>query len=309
VLPPVVGGRWLAEHLEQVAVCDVRTTMSGARPADRHREGHLPGARLVDLDTDLADPPDGSAGRHPLPAPERFAEVMARVGVGPDMPVVAYDDAHGGFAARLVWMLRILGQPAALLDGGLVAWEGPLDTGPVPTVTVERPVIPWPADALADADTVAAHIAEGGVVIDSREAARYRGEIEPIDAVAGHVPGAVSRPFAGNLDDRGRFLPAAALAERFAAVGDGPWAIVYCGSGVTACHNALAIERAGLPRPRVYVGSWSGWSADPERPVATGDADPPPGSRAATRIRRTSSGSPVRPSTTSGSTSSPESRS
>lgn len=273
-LPPVVDAGWLGEHLGTVIVCDVRTTMTSSAttgsPRDAYLAGHLLGARFVDLDADLADPPGGTAGRHPLPTPERFAEVLGRLGVAPGAAVVAHDDAHGGFAARLVWMLRVLGEPAALLDGGLTAWTGPLETGEVAVEPVDRPAVPWPADAIADADAVAAHLAGGGVVIDSREAARYRGDTEPIDPVAGHVPGAVNRPFAGNLVD-GRFRPPAELAARFADVADDRSAVVYCGSGVTACHNALAIESAGLSRPRVYVGSWSGWSSDPDRPVATGD--------------------------------------
>ena len=137
---------------------------------------------------------------------------------------------------------------------------------------VERTVRDWPTDALADADAVAAHIVDGGVVIDSRDPRRYAGEVEPIDAVAGHVPGAINLLYTDNLDAEGRFRPPQQLADRFAAARPDEQAIVYCGSGVTACHNALAMEHAGLPLPRVYVGSWSGWSADPDRPVATGDA-------------------------------------
>ncbi len=269
--PPVVDAAWLDERRGDVILCDVRTSMGGARPEPAYLAGHLPGARFVDLDADLADPPDGTAGRHPLPSAERFAAVAGRLGIGTDTPVVAYDDRGGELAARLVWMLRILGQPAALLDGGLAGWTGPLQTGPVRAAAVDRPVIDWPAAAIADADAVADHVRAGGVVIDARDPRRFRGEHEPIDAVAGHVPGAVNRPFADNLDG-GRFLSPEALATRFADVAGDRRAVVYCGSGVTACHDALALERAGLPRPRVYVGSWSGWSADGDRPVATGDA-------------------------------------
>jgi thiosulfate/3-mercaptopyruvate sulfurtransferase len=267
---PVVDAAWLDERAGDVVLCDVRTSMTGARPEEAYLAGHLPGARFVDLDADLADPPDGTAGRHPLPSAERFARVVGRLGIGPDTAVVAYDERGGELAARLVWMLRIVGQPAALLDGGMAGWTGPLQTGRVGAVPVDRPVIDWPDAAIADAADVADHVATGGVVIDSRDPARYRGEHEPIDPVAGHVPGAVNRPFADNLEG-GRFRSPEALAARFADVAGDPRAIVYCGSGVTACHNALAVEHAGLPRPRVYVGSWSGWSADAGRPVATGD--------------------------------------
>jgi thiosulfate/3-mercaptopyruvate sulfurtransferase len=189
--------------------------------------------------------------------------------------VVAYDDRGGAFAGRLVWMLRILGQRAALLDGGIEGWLGEqgasMEIGAASIVPTERTVRDWPMEALADAYGVAEHLTAGGVVIDSRDPARYAGEIEPIDAVAGHVPGAVNLLFNDNLDSGGRFRPADELRARFAPViGDDSSPIVYCGSGVTACHNALAMEHAGLGLPRVYVGSWSGWSADPERPIATG---------------------------------------
>lgn len=267
---PIVTGQWLADHLGEVVVCDVRTAMATATPYDDYLARHLPGALYVDLDADLADPPAPVLGRHPLPSPERFAEVLGRLGVGDGERIVAYDVGPGGHAARLVWMLRVIGIDAAVLSGGLAAWKGTTESGAVEATPIERTVVPWPAGALADADEVADHIARGGIVIDSREAPRYRGETEPIDAVAGHVPGATNLPFAGNLGD-GEFHDTSELAARFSVVAADADAVVYCGSGVTACHNALAMEAVGLPRPRVYVGSWSGWSTDPIRPVATGD--------------------------------------
>ena len=274
-LPPVVTADWLTEQTTQapgpgdsVIVVHVGTTMTGHDPHQAYLDSHLPGARYVSLDDDLAGPPAPVAGRHPLPSAEDFRDVLCRIGVGPNDAVVAYDDRNGAFAARLVWMLRVLGQRAALLDGGAEAWDGPPASGPVSFETVHRLPIPWPADSLADAAEVSAHISQGGVVVDSREPARYAGEIEPIDAVAGHVPGAINLPFGDNLTD-GRWNDTADLRHRFEQLANDPAAIVYCGSGVTACHNALAIEAAGLPRPRVYVGSWSGWSTDPDRPVAT----------------------------------------
>lgn len=273
MIDPIVSPGWLEQHLGDVVVCDVGTTMAGGDPHERYVAGHVAGARFVDLDETLADPPGGVDGRHPLPTPARFAEAMGSLGVGRDATVVAYDDRGGAFAARLVWMLRVIGQDAALLDGGLAAWTGPTETGPAEHGVASRPLVAWPQDALADADTVAAHVVDGGVLIDSREAPRYRGEVEPIDAVAGHVPGAINLPFADNVHD-GRFRPAADLVRLFSDAAGDPAAIVYCGSGVTACHNALAMERAGLPRPRVYVGSWSGWSSDPGRSIAVG---PDPG--------------------------------
>ncbi len=277
-IPPIVDVAWLRERLSSdstVAICHVGSTMAGLEPAHDFEHRHLPGARFVSLDDALAAAPSGTAGRHPLPSPAEFARALGELGVADDATVVAYDDRGGAFAGRLVWMLRILGQRAALLDGGIGAWladtADDVEHGPVETTPVERTVHEWPLDALADAIDVAKHLADGGAVIDSRDPARYAGEIEPIDSVAGHVPGAVNLLFNDNLDSDGRFHPADHLRARFAAVvADDADPIVYCGSGVTACHNALAIEHAGSSLPRVYVGSWSGWTADPDRPVATG---------------------------------------
>jgi thiosulfate/3-mercaptopyruvate sulfurtransferase len=273
-LPPIVDAAWLRRRIAAeptLVVCHVGSTMPGSDPLADFEQRHVPGARLLSLDDALADVPSGTAGRHPLPSPEAFAAALGTAGVGDDAAVVAYDDRGGAHAARLVWMLRITGARAALLDGGLDAWEGRLEHGRAVTDAVPRAVRPWPCDALADAADVVRHIADGGVVIDSRDPARYRGELEPIDPVAGHVPGAVNAPFADNLDADGRFHSAEELTERFQpVVGTDDRPIVYCGSGVTACHNALAMERAGLGRPRVYVGSWSGWIADPDRPIASG---------------------------------------
>ncbi len=270
VFPPVVSAAWLLEHLDEVVMCDVRSTMAGPAQFDAYLDSHIAGARFVSLDEVLATPPSDTAGRHPLPAPEEFAESLGALGVGNDVVVIAYDDRGGAFAGRLVWMLRTIGQPAALLDGGLGAWAGPVETGTRSVESVERRAIEWPSERIVDADAVVAHIAAGGVVVDSRERLRYLGETEPIDRIAGHVPGAINRPFADNLSDTGTFRPIEHLAERFDVLRPDPAAIVYCGSGVTACHNALAAEAAGFPPPRVYVGSWSGWTADPDRPIATG---------------------------------------
>ena len=257
---------------DRTVVCDVRSTMGGADPATGFAAGHVPGAVLVVLDDVLATAPSGTDGRHPLPTPAAFASALGALGIGDDDTVVAYDDRGGALAARLVWMLRVIGRPAFLLDGGVAEWDGEIESGPGrPRPGVARAAVDWPDDAVADADAVSEHVRAGGVVIDSREAARYTGAIEPIDAVAGHVPGAINLPFADNLGANGRFRSPTELAARFApaAADDAP--IVYCGSGVTACHNALAMEHAGLGLPRVYVGSWSGWTADPDRPIATGD--------------------------------------
>ena len=277
-VPPIVDVAWLRDRLSNdstVVICHVGSTMAGPEPEHDFEHRHLPGARFVSLDDALAAAPSGTAGRHPLPSPAEFARALGELGVADDATVVAYDDRGGAFAGRLVWMLRILGQRAALLDGGIGAWvghtDGDVEHGAVIATPVERAVHEWPLDALADAIDVAKHLADEGVVIDSRDPARYAGEIEPIDSVAGHVPGAVNLLFNENLDADGRFRPTGDLRARFGSVvGDDDRPIVYCGSGVTACHNALAMEHAGLGLPRVYVGSWSGWTADPGRSVATG---------------------------------------
>jgi thiosulfate/3-mercaptopyruvate sulfurtransferase len=264
-VPPIVDRRWLDEHRDTVVLCDVRTSMAG----DDVDAPAPTGARLLTLEADLSTPPAGVAGRHPLPSPESFAAALGAAGIDIDDTVVAFDAHHGAYAARLVWMLRIIGQPAALLDGDLDAVPSIERFGDRRSEPVERAAVPWPEAAVADDREVVAHIAAGGVVVDSRDAARYAGSTEPIDRVAGHIPGAINVPFAGNLRD-GRFLPRDDLAARFARVADDPRAIVHCGSGVTACHNALAMESSGLPLPRVYVGSWSGWISDADHPIATG---------------------------------------
>jgi thiosulfate/3-mercaptopyruvate sulfurtransferase len=277
-VPPIVNASWLRQRLATdttVRICHVGSTMAGPEPEQSFTSRHLPDACFVALDDVLAAPPSGTAGRHPLPTPDHFATALGDLGIEDDATVVAYDERGGAFASRLVWMLRILGQRAALLDGGIEAWlDEPgarMEIGPASITPTERTALDWPMDSLADAYGVAAHLSDGGVVIDSRDPARYAGEIEPIDDVAGHIPGAVNLLFNDNLGTDGRFRPSGELHERFAPViGDDERPIVYCGSGVTACHNALAMEHAGLGLPRIYVGSWSGWSADRERPVATG---------------------------------------
>lgn len=274
-IPPIVDAAYVRTVLEaghrsgEIVLCDVRSTMTGHDPRADYLARHLPGAVFVPLEGVLAAPGAGTAGRHPLPTPDDFASSLGALGIGNDATVIAYDDRGGAFAARLVWMLRILGQRAALLDGGLDAWSGPFADGTVERPAVGRIAVGWPPAATADADEVVTALVAGRVVIDSRDAARYAGQVEPIDAVAGHVPGAINLPFTHNLGPDGRFRPAAELTDRFRSVAADGDAIVYCGSGVTACHNALALEHAGLGLPTVYVGSWSGWSSDPHRPVAT----------------------------------------
>ncbi|MFI8965302.1 sulfurtransferase [Streptomyces sp. NPDC053493] len=248
---------------------DVRWTLGGPPGRPEYEAGHLPGAVYVDLDTELAGPP-GSGGRHPLPDVTAFGAAMRRAGVSADTPVVVYDGGLGWGAARAWWLLRWAGHPdVRVLDGGLAAWTGELSKDvpePAPGDFEPRPG----ALGLLDADGAAA-LARSGVLLDARAAERYRGDVEPIDRVGGHIPGALSAPTTENVAADGRFLPAEALAARFAALGatEGTEVGVYCGSGVSGAHEVLALTLAGLPAA-LYAGSWSEWSADPARPVATG---------------------------------------
>jgi thiosulfate/3-mercaptopyruvate sulfurtransferase len=258
-------------------VLDTRLTTSGPPGRLRYDAGHLRGAAYVDLDDELAEPP-GPGGRHPLPSPERVTRAMQRAGVRRGSTVVVYDDGPATAAARLWWLLRDHGHDDVLvLDGGLAAWAAA--GRPVST----EPVTPAPGDwtgspghlPTVDADGAAA-VARSGVLVDVRAAERFRGEEEPIDPVAGHIPGAVNAPLTEITDALGRFLSPDALARHFTehltAVGLTPSVPVaaYCGSGVTVCQTLLALRLAGFDEAALYPGSWSGWITDPSRPVATG---------------------------------------
>jgi thiosulfate/3-mercaptopyruvate sulfurtransferase len=259
---PVAEAAWVRAHREELVLADVRWYLDGRSGRKEYDGGHLPGAVFVDLDAALAGPASAAAGRHPLPDPDAFAAAMGSLGIEDGAVVVAYDDAGGTIAARLVWMLRALGERAALLDGGIGAWDGPLETRPVSPPPASFTARPWPAALLASPEDAED---PGLRVLDARAGARYRGEVEPVDARAGHIPGAVSLPAASLVDASDRFLDAQTLRERLAGAD-----VAYCGSGVNACHLLLAIEHAGLPPARLYPGSWSQWSADPSRPAATG---------------------------------------
>ncbi|MFD3439845.1 sulfurtransferase [Streptomyces sp. NPDC058685] len=269
---PIISAADLATELagsRPPVLLDVRYQLGGPHGRPDYDAGHIPGAVFVDMDAELATPP-GAAGRHPLPDPSVFGAVMRRAGVSADTPVVAYDAAQGWAAARAWWLLRWTGHTdVRVLDGGLAAWTGPLETAaPEPE---EGDFMPAPgALRVLTADTAAA-LARSGLLLDARAGERYRGEVEPIDKVAGHIPGAVSAPTTGNLDDQGRYLPPQALGARFAALGAEPGTEigVYCGSGVSAAQEVIALELAGF-HPALYAGSWSEWSQDPDRPVATG---------------------------------------
>ncbi|MEV6299250.1 sulfurtransferase [Actinoplanes sp. NPDC051861] len=269
MIDPVVDESRLRLRDDDTVVVDVRWYLDGRSGRAAYEKGHLLGAIFIDLDSALARPATPADGRHPLPDPVVFAEAMAAAGIGDQNTVIAYDDAGGVVAARLVWMLRATGHDAALLDGGLNAWSGEL--------TTEVPVRPeavftareWPAERLA---TIEETVDGGAVVLDARDANRFRGEFEPVDPRPGHIPGARNLPCRENLGADGRFLAVEQLRERFAGVGAGGDAdvISYCGSGVTACHNLIALEHAGLGAGRLYPGSWSQYSAT-DRPAATGD--------------------------------------
>lgn len=277
----LVSTETLAAHLDDPdwVVVDCRFTLSDPEAGRRaYREGHIPGARYAHLDDDLSAPRSGKNGRHPLPEPEVFAETLGRWGVDQGKQVVVYDDSFGSMAGRLWWMLRWLGHDAvALLDGGLPKWqrEGRPLVAEIPEVRPTR-FVPEPRSHMrVDAAAVLAASQSGAeLILDARPEMRFTGEREPIDPVAGHVPGAVNRPFEDNLDLDGTFLPAEVLARDFRALLEDrpPHAVIHmCGSGVTACHNVLAMEHAGLSGARLYPGSWSEWIADPRRPVATGE--------------------------------------
>jgi thiosulfate/3-mercaptopyruvate sulfurtransferase len=270
MIPPVVDAAWLAGRLGEVVLADVRWYLDGRSGRAAYDAGHIPGAVFVDLDEWLAAHDASGGGRHPLPEPEHFARGMAELGIGDDDTVVAYDDQGGVIAARLVWMLRATGHPAALLDGGLGAWDGALETEPSSRPPARFTPAPWPAERLASIEDAAD---AGNVVLDARQRERYLGLEEPVDPRAGHIPGARSLPAREHLDETGRFLPVEELRARLTAAGAGAGerVVSYCGSGVTACHTLVAMEHAGLAPGRLFPGSWSQWSSDPSRPAATGD--------------------------------------
>jgi thiosulfate/3-mercaptopyruvate sulfurtransferase len=273
-IPPVVDDRWLAGRRDEVVLADVRWYLDGRSGRDAWLAGHLPGAVWVDVDADLSAPPSVSGGRHPLPSPEQLAQRLGDLGIGNGDTVVAYDDAGGSIAARLVWMLRAIGEPAALLDGGLAGWSGALERGPVARPPRARTPVAWPAGRFLTRQEVADGDGDPGrVLLDARAAGRFDGSAPaPVDDRPGHVPGAHNAPWQGNLDERQRFLPPERLRERYAdlGVGDASAVVAYCGSGVTACHDLVAIEHAGLGSGRLFTGSWSAWAADPALPAELG---------------------------------------
>jgi thiosulfate/3-mercaptopyruvate sulfurtransferase len=269
VISPVVDFSWLNEHRREVVLADVRWYLDGRSGLVAYEEGHIPGAVFIDLDTCLAGPGGNDVGRHPLPIPSFFSEAMSENGIGDGATVVAYDDAGGVIAARLVWMLRALGENAALLDGGLKSYTGTLAVGDEKPPHAKFSPRLWLQDRLATIDDASD---ARNVVLDARNRDRYQGENEPVDPRSGHIPGAINLPCRENLNPDGTFLPVQVLRQRFedAGVGEGKTVISYCGSGVTACHNLLAMEWAGLGTGRLFPGSWSQYSYAADRRVSTG---------------------------------------
>ncbi|HCB14647.1 MAG TPA: sulfurtransferase [Gammaproteobacteria bacterium] len=274
----LIDANTLHVHLAdpQWVVVDCRFSLMDTEAGRRaYQKNHIPGARYAHLDEDLSSPITPMTGRHPLPDPARLAQRLSAWGIGDKVQVVAYDDAGGMLAARLWWLLRWLGhQAVAVLDGGFPVWQRaglPLTTG-LPLI---QPVafLGGPDDRLWVATEQVMVLSPDALIIDARSAVRYRGEMEPIDPVAGHIPGSVNLPAEDNLASDGCFLPFTKLRTRFAnALGKYPpaAAVHSCGSGVTACHNLLAMEAAGLSGSRLYAGSWSEWIRDPDRPIAMG---------------------------------------
>lgn len=268
---PLLEAGELAGMLDDpdIRVCDIRWYLADPeRGRAEYLDSHIPGAVFVDLDTHLSA--RKGPGRHPLPDPVRFSATLGRLGIRPHTTVVAYDSAGGAIAARMWWMLRQLGHPRVfVLDGGWSTWvanghrveRGAVDPDPGPYPVLMRS---WPGAVSLEEIRTGSHM----VLVDARAEERYSGAVENVDARPGHIPGAVNLPHTGNLDDGGRHLPPALLAQRFAHVGRRP--VVYCGSGVTACANILAMELAGVRKARLYPGSWSEWAAHPELPAEQG---------------------------------------
>jgi len=276
----LIGARELAQHLHDARwrIFDCRHDLANPlHGRGAFARGHIPGAHFLHLDDDLSGIRNGRNGRHPLPAPHEFAARLAANGMRDDVQVVAYDDAGGAFAARLWWMLRWLGhEQVAVLDGGIAAWKragGMLATGPSAVEVGHFSCRAHHGMEVTTSEVLACIARADTVVIDARSPERFSGEQETLDPVAGHIPGAVNRFYMDNLDDLQCFLPAEELRRDFARLlgARAPAAVIHsCGSGVTACHNLLATEIAGLAGARLYAGSWSEWCSDPTRPVARG---------------------------------------
>ncbi len=271
LIPPNAVGTNLGR--DDWAVIDARFYLPEPDKAEaEYLEAHIPGAVYAHLDRDLSGPLTGTNGRHPMASVEQMVDRFSKWGIDENVQVVVYDNVGGQFAARLWWMLRYLGHDAvAVLDGGLPAFDGELQSGR--EERTPRDFTPRVRDTMrVDLDALARH-RDDHLLIDARAGERFRGEKEPLDPVAGHIPGAKNLPCSSNLNAEGRFVPAGELRARFDAVVGGRDAtevVSYCGSGVTACHNLLALDVAGIRGARLYPGSWSEWCAEDSRPVETG---------------------------------------
>lgn len=266
----------LAQHAAIVLDCRFDVSRPDAGEA-AWRQGHIPGACYVHLDADMAAAPDKSSGRHPLPDPEFFRTRLEAFGIAPETQVVVYDDAGGAIAGRMWWLLRWVGHAAvAVLDGGLPKWvreARPLSQDRPAAARASYPVRPNDALWVSTAEVEAGLERKTLQVVDARDPDRFAGRVEPLDAKAGHIPGSQNLPFRGNLNADGTFRSRADLRARFAALSGTAAPVCHsCGSGVTACHNLLAMAHAGLEPGRLYVGSWSAWIRDPQRPIAAGDS-------------------------------------
>jgi thiosulfate/3-mercaptopyruvate sulfurtransferase len=265
---PLVSPEWLRDHIAdpELRVIDFRWHLVGSKGHDDYVAGHIPGAVFLELD----DVTGEGSGRHPLPAVAQFEDAMRKSGVSDGTRVVVYDDSSGSVAARLWFLLGWFGHDAqAVLDGGLKAWQGPLETAVPEFAPGDFAARPPDQSRIVDFEAVAR--LAGVPLVDARLGERYRGETEPIDPKAGHIPGALSAPWTGNVGEDGRFKTAEELRDRYRKLGidDDTGAVVYCGSGVNACHDLLAMELAGISRVLLYAGSWSDWSRR-DAPVATG---------------------------------------
>ncbi|GAA5158093.1 sulfurtransferase [Pseudonocardia eucalypti] len=269
----IVSADWLRGHAgdPDVRILDIRWYIDGASGLDRYREKHIPGAVYVDHDTEATAAGSGG-GRHPLPEPDTFERAMRRAGVDRRTAVVAYDDQGGFVAARLWWTLRYFGhQRVAILDGGIPGWGGPWESGEVRVPEGDFAAGAPRADRVVDYGQVR-RLEPGTVLLDARPPERYRGDEEPVDPKAGHIPGALNVPWERNVDGAGRFRPGPELRAMYAGLGIGERTevVAYCGSGARACHVILALEAAGYPGARLYPGSWSDWCAHPDAPVEVG---------------------------------------
>lgn len=278
-LARLITAQQLADSLPQSLLIDCRFALEDPSHGQRsYLEGHLPGARFLDLERDLSGPVEpGVTGRHPLPEPQRLIRRLREIGVDNDSRIVLYDDGPGAFAARAWWLLAWLGKrdDVYLLDGGLAAWRQaglPLEAHECSAECGTFTGQPDP-QMLIEATELSRQLADFQL-LDARAQPRFRGDVEPLDPVAGHIPGAICAPFSENLGGDGRFLAPDQLRQRFLSISDGDVRplVAYCGSGVTACHNLFAMSLAGLGLPRLYAGSWSEWITDPARPVARGDS-------------------------------------